>query len=69
MPIPAFDGILKMLPPHLGAPRRLADLSPFACTVAELCGRFTRTAKRPEIFEGFLDLRAELFTLGIQGFQ
>lgn len=69
MPIPAFDGILNVLPPHLGDPRRFADLSPFSCTVVELCDRFATTAKRKQIFEGFLNLRAELFALGIQGFQ
>lgn len=69
MPIPAFDGILNILPPHLGDPREFAHLSPFACTIAELCQRFTATAKRKQILEGFLNLRAELFALGIQGFQ
>jgi hypothetical protein len=69
MPIPAFDGILNILPPHLGDPRQVAHLSPYACTIAELCARFATTAKRQEIFDGFLNLRAELFTLGIQGFQ
>lgn len=69
MPIPAFDGILNVLPPHLGDPRRREELSPFPCTVAELCDRFATTAKRKQILEGFLHLRAELFDLGIQGFQ
>ena len=69
MPIPAFDSILNVLPPHLGDPRQPTELSPFPCTVAELCDRFTTTAKRKQIFEGFLNLRAELFALGIRGFQ
>lgn len=69
MPIPAFDGILNILPPHLGDPRLLTDLSPFPCTVVELCDRFASTAKRKQILAGLLNLRAELFTLGIQGFQ
>src|SRR5262249_37156534 len=53
----------------LGDPRQVAHLSPYACTIAELSARFATTAKRKEIFDGFLNLRAELFTLGIQGFQ
>lgn len=57
------------MPPHLGDPRQFADLSPFPCTVVELCDRFATTAKRKQILEGFLNLRAELFALGIQGFQ
>ncbi|HWG46882.1 MAG TPA: hypothetical protein VN688_29235 [Gemmataceae bacterium] len=69
MPIPAFDDILNILPPHLGDPRQRADLSPFSCTVAELCTRFATTAKRKAILDGFLNLRAELFTLDIRGFQ
>jgi len=69
MPIPAFDGILNVLPPHLGDPRQPADLSPFPCTVVELCDGFATTAKRKQILEGFLNFRAELFALGIQGFQ
>jgi hypothetical protein len=69
MPIPAFDGILNILPPHLGDPRQPTDLSPFFCTLSELCDRFATTPKRKQILEGFLNLRAELFALGIQGFQ
>jgi len=69
MPIPAFDGILNVLPPHLGSPTNPADLSPYACTALELCNRFATTPARKQILEGFLDLRAVLFGLGIHGFQ
>lgn len=69
MPIPAFDTILKILPPHLGDPRRFMDLSPFACSVAELCGRFATSPRRKDILQGFFNLRAELLALGIRGFQ
>jgi hypothetical protein len=68
MPIPAFDGILGVLPPHVGDPRKREDLSPYACSVAELCDRFATSAKRKQILDGFVKLRAELFALGIQGF-
>jgi hypothetical protein len=69
MPIPAFDGILNVLPPHLGNPANPADLSPYPCVALELCNRFATTPTRKHILEGFLDLRAALFGLGIQGFQ
>jgi hypothetical protein len=69
MPIPSFDAVLNVLPPHLGDPRLLADLSPYSCTVAELCQRFAATARRTQILDGFFNLRAELFALGIRGFQ
>lgn len=69
MPIPAFDGILNVLPPHIGDPTRPEDLSPYACTMAEICDRFPVTPKRKEILEGLLNFRAELITLGIHGFQ
>ena len=69
MPIPSFDVVRNILPPHRGDPRSPVDLSPYSCTIAELCARFATTAKRKQILEGFLNLRAELFSLGIRGFQ
>lgn len=69
MPIPPFDGIFNVLPPHLGDPRQISDLSPYRCTVTELCDRFGTSPGRKRILEGFLALRDELFALGIQGFQ
>jgi hypothetical protein len=68
MPIPTFDGILNVLPPHLGDPSLPQDLSPYLCTTAELCHRFATSAARKTILEGFLNLRAELLGLGIRGF-
>jgi hypothetical protein len=69
MPIPPFDGILNVLPPHLGDPRLPSDLSPYACTMQELCNHFATSPARKQILEGFLNLRADLFALGVQGFQ
>lgn len=69
MPIPPFDQILNILPPHLGDPRQSTDLSPYACTMADLCSRFGTSSRRKEILEGLLNLRADLLSLGIQGFQ
>jgi hypothetical protein len=69
MPIPPFDAILNVLPPHLGDPVIRGDLSPYRCTLHELCAGFATTAARKRILEGFLELRADLFSLGLQGFQ
>ena len=69
MPIPAFDAILNVLPPHLGDPRVATDLSPYRCTMPEVCDRFTTTPKRKEILEGLLNLRAELLAIDVMGFQ
>src|SRR5437016_2611270 len=69
MAIPAFDGILNVLPPHLGVAGTVTNLSPYDCTVVELCNRFATSLARKQILEGLLNLRAELFALGIQGFQ
>lgn len=69
MSIPAFDGILNILPPHLGNPTNPADLSPYPCSLVELCTRFDTTPARKKILKGLLDLRAELFLLGVLGFQ
>lgn len=69
MPIPSFDAVLNILPPHLGNPTRSSDLSPYPCTVAELCRHFATTVKRKQILEGFFNFRAELFAAKIRGFQ
>ena len=69
MPIPPFDGILNVLPPHLGNPTRPNELWPFLCTAAELCRRFATTAARKQILDGFLKLCAELLAIGVRGFQ
>ena len=69
VPIPPFDTILNVLPPHLGDPRLPSDLSPYPCTVVELCNRFATSPKRKSILEGFLNFRQELFNLNLTGFQ
>lgn len=69
MPIPPFDGILNVLPPHLGDPRKSEELSPYPCTMVELCESFSTSPARKAILVGFLNLRRELLSLGIQGFQ
>ncbi len=69
MPIPPFDSLLNVLPPHLGTQGMVSHLSPYDCTILELCNRFASSPARRTILEGLLNLRAELFALGIQGFQ
>src|SRR5262249_157768 len=69
VPIPPFDANL-VLPPHLGDPTEPADLSPYPCTILEVCQRFTTSRDRAAILQGLLQLRAVLgqaaFTDGFQ---
>ena len=47
----------------------MAGLSPYRCTTAELVDKLAFSQPRVTILEGFLRLRQELRTLGINGFQ
>ena len=68
-PIPNFNHN-NVLPPHLGSPAFSTDLSPYKCTVVELCHRFATTKKRVEISKGYISFRKEMISTGItQGFQ
>ena len=69
MPIPPFDPIECILPPHLGDPRDDAQLSPYRSEIVEVCQRFGTTPRRVEILRGFLGLRARLLGAGVEGFQ
>jgi hypothetical protein len=69
MPIPPFDAITGVLPPHLGDPRIPTDLAPYPCTILEFCNRFGTSPERRRILEGYLELRQDLNTLGIEGYQ
>ena len=69
MPIPVFD-YNGVLPPHLGNPAILGDLSPYRTTTPELCGRFGNTPERRAILRGLLELRAAFHANGlVEGFQ
>ena len=69
MPIPAFDLISSVLPPHRGNPAEPADHSPYECTVLEFCRHFATSPERRAILEGFLKLRQRLLSLNVTGFQ
>jgi hypothetical protein len=70
MPIPSFDGILNALPPYLRVvDGYVQDMSPYQCTLPELCDRFATSEARKRILLGFLDFRRDALVLGIQGFQ
>jgi len=68
-PIPNFDHN-NVLPPHLGNPTQREHLSPYLCTILELCHRFSTTSHRIEILKGFIQFRQKLTENGvINGFQ
>jgi len=68
-PIPSFDHN-HVLPPHLGNPVSPTDLSPYQCTIVELCNRFATSAERKEILMGLVNFRLKLNSYGISdGFQ
>lgn len=68
MPIPAFDSILNVLPPHLGSPTERLLCSPYNCTMLEVCERFGHSVARIEILRGVLSLRSQMQLLGFQWF-
>jgi hypothetical protein len=69
MPIPAYDGIRNVLPPHLGDPTNIDHISPYPCSSHEVCNRFNSSPARIKILGGFLDLRQQIFGAGLRGFQ
>ncbi len=69
MPVPDFDHN-GVIPPHLGNPVVLADLSPYPSTCVELCEALGTTPERRAILQGLLNLRGFLRHVGfVQGFQ
>lgn len=71
MAIPPFDGITGITPPYLGTPANSLNVSPYQCSVADICGcqHLGSTSGRKAILNGFLDFRKTLLDLGIRGFQ
>ncbi len=69
MPIPNFDHNL-VLPPHLGDPTDISQLSPYSCTTIDLCSKFATSPERIAILTGFLRFRDRLNNLGlVDGYQ
>lgn len=69
VPIPEFDKILNIIPPHGGDPRMPGAVSPYPCTLMEMCHRFSYSENRISILDGLIRLRSCLFDEGITGFQ
>jgi hypothetical protein len=68
-PIPSFDHN-NVLPPHLGSPTTPSDLSPYNCTISEVCQRFATSAERITILRGFISFRLKLLQHDVSiGFQ
>lgn len=69
MPIPDFDHN-HVLPPHLGNPTQKTHLSPYPCSILELCHRFATSTERIEILKGLVTFRQQMTANGvIYGFQ
>ncbi len=69
MPIPDFDHN-NVIPPHLGEPTDKSHLSPYQCSILELCHKFAITKERIEILKGLILFRKRLNENGIiYGFQ
>ncbi len=68
-PIPDFDHNL-VLPPHLGNPTFMADISPYKCTTLQLCEKYATSQKRIDILKGFISFRQKLYNHNVfNGFQ
>lgn len=69
MSIPPFDHN-NVLPPHLGNPTDPTHLSPYSCTILELCHQFSTSANRIQILKNFIVFRQKMNFFGIiYGFQ
>ena len=69
MPIPNFDHN-NVLPPHLGNPTNRNHLSPYPCTILELCHQFSTSPERIMILKNFVTFRQRMTNEGIlNGFQ
>lgn len=66
MPVPDFNAN-GVLPPHLGQPTEMAQISPFPATALELCQKLSFSPERREVLRGWLALRNLLRTAGFLG--
>ncbi len=68
-PIPDFDHN-HVMPPHLGSPVDKSQLSPYQCSILELCHKFSTSPERIEILKGLVSFRQKMNVNGIVfGFQ
>jgi hypothetical protein len=59
-----------VLPPHLGDPTKSGDLSPYRCSIIDLCHKFAISKERKEILLGLVHFRLKMVQHGVhQGFQ
>lgn len=69
MPIPYFNHN-NVLPPHKSSPVNKDDISPYSCTILELCYHFSTSKIRIEILKKFILFRQRMNTFQItDGFQ
>lgn len=69
MPVPDFNSS-GVLPPHLGNPCNITELSPYPVTSLEVCQKLSFSPDRREILRGWIAVRRMLRTLGYNyGFQ
>lgn len=69
MPIPDFDHN-NVIPPHLGNPTEPSHLSPYECSILDLCHKFAFSKDRIEILKGLVKFRQRINENGIiYGFQ
>lgn len=67
--IPTFDHN-HVLPPHIGNPTQLTDVSPYECTIMEFCQHFATSPKRISLLKSFITFRLKMLSFGIvYGFQ
>jgi Family of unknown function (DUF6932) len=67
--IPQFNHN-NVLPPHLGDPVDHGKLSPYPCTILELCKKFSTSKERIYLLKGLLNFRQRMTELNIiNGFQ
>lgn len=69
MPIPDFDHN-NVLPPHLGNPTVVGDLSPYCATTLELVQKYSTSNARIKILRNFISFRERMAAHNIiNGFQ
>lgn len=59
-----------VIPPHLGNPTKIDEVSPYICDIMEFCRHFSTSRERINIMIGFVNFRLTMINHGIiHGFQ